>query len=115
MLYNGITIRAANEAMKLYIKGTSCRRRELLRHFNHISVVGSDVSTGHLCCDVCRESSSCSGLHCNVQLKTPVGDKIINANETPSKVREVTDAQRTLLIEKLTSMAKNIATQSRKM
>ena len=29
MLYNGITIRAANEAMKLYIKGTSCRRREL--------------------------------------------------------------------------------------
>ena len=47
-----------------------------------------------------------------MQLKTPVGDKIINANETPSKVREVTDAQRTLLIEKLTSMAKNIATQS---
>ena len=25
LLYNGITIRAANEAMKLYIKGTSCR------------------------------------------------------------------------------------------
>ena len=34
------------------------------------------------------------------------------ASSTPSKVREVTDAQRTLLIEKLTSMAKNIATQS---
>lgn len=112
LLYNGITIRAANEAMKLYIKGISCRRHELLRHFDHISVVGPYSSTGHLCCDICRESCSCSDGHCNVQLKIPVGDNNINANETPNKVREVTDAQKTLLIEKLTSMAKTIATKS---
>ena len=112
LLYNGITIRAANEAMKLYIKGTSCRRRELLRHFDYISVVGSDSPTGHLCCDFCIENCSCSDGHCNVQLKIPVGDKNINTSEIPKKVREVTDAQKTLLIEKLTIMAKTIATKS---
>ena len=38
LLYNGITIKAANEAMKSYIKGTSCRRQELLRHFDYRSL-----------------------------------------------------------------------------
>ncbi len=112
LLYNGITIRAANEAMKLYIKGTSCRWHELLKHFDYRPVAGLDNPTGHLCCDVCRESCSCSDGHCNVQLKFPVGDKNMNVTEIPNKVREVTDAQKTLLFEKLTSMAKNIATES---
>ena len=31
LLYNSITIRAANEAMKSYIRGRSCRRQSLLR------------------------------------------------------------------------------------
>ena len=45
LLYSGITIRAANEAMKLYIKGTSCRRQELLRHFDCRSIFELDRPT----------------------------------------------------------------------
>lgn len=39
--------------------------------------VEPNVVIRHFCCDVCKESFSCSVGHCNVQLKILVGDKNI--------------------------------------
>lgn len=100
--------------MKLCIRATSCRHQELLRHFQCGSTSESaNYPTGHFCCDICRESCSCSGGHCIVPLKMPIGEKNIEHGEISNNERKVTDSQKLLLTEKLTLMAKIIATQSK--
>ena len=70
LLYNGITIKAADSAMKSYVKSVRCRRNFLLEQFG-VPVSQSDFPAGHMCCDNCADSCKCQGGYCNIDLHLP--------------------------------------------
>ena len=70
LLYNGITIKAADSAMKSYVKSVRCRRNFLLEQFG-VPVSQSDFPAGHMCCDNCADSCKCQGDYCNIDLHLP--------------------------------------------
>ena len=67
LLYNGITIKAADSVMKSYVKSVRCRSKFLLRQFV-VPVSQSDFPAGHMCCDNCADSCKCQGDYCNIDL-----------------------------------------------
>ena len=75
ILFNGITIRAANDDMKEYIKDTSltCRRTALLRHFDSSP---KSKPLGYNCCDKCVKTCKCKDGGCDVNLYLPVPETI---------------------------------------
>ena len=69
LLYNSITIKAADSVMKSYVKSVRCRRKFLLEQFV-VPVSQSDFPAGHMCCDNCADSCKCQGDYCNIDADT---------------------------------------------
>lgn len=103
LLYNGITLRTADDSMKEYIKDKySCRREALLKPFDGKSDVLAKP-TGHNCCDKCTQSCKCrDGYHCDVDVFLPVGT-LDQQDEIEDGTRNVTDNQREQLNKRLTN------------
>lgn len=105
LLYNGITMRATDGDMKLYIKTDTCRRAQLLQHFHSANASTCEIS--HFCCDVCIKSCDCCDCKngsCDVEHQLPVDLKKIR----PEKVREVSDEQMKQLKNKLQYVMKRL-------
>ena len=104
LLYNSITLRAADESMKAYINNKSvCRRETMLKHFDSDVL---PVPSGHLCCDICAETCSCSGVNCDVDIFLPVGQHDIMDVEI--NTRHVTGEQKQQLNIELCNLQKKI-------
>lgn len=101
LLYNSITIRATDGDMKLYINTYACRRAQLLQHFQSVN---ASTCEGHLCCDVCAKSCNCINGYCDVELQLPVDLK----ENSPEKVRDVSDEQMKQLKNKLQYVMKKL-------
>lgn len=70
LLYNSITIKAADSVMKSYVKSVRCRRKFLLEQFV-VPISQSDFPARHMCCDNCADSCKCQGDYCNIDLHLP--------------------------------------------
>ena len=69
LLYNGLNLKAADSDMKEYVQSSTCRRKFLLKYFG---TSDSQFPSGHICCDICAESCTCQGGHCNMDLHLPI-------------------------------------------
>ena len=103
ILFNGITIRAANDDMKEYIKDTSltCRRTALFRHFDSSP---KSKPLGHNCCDKCVKTCKCKDGGCDVNLYLPVPETVC----IYKKQRTLTEEEKEKLHRKLCLLHKNI-------
>lgn len=103
LLFNGITIRAANDDMKEYIKDASltCRRTALFRHFDSCP---KSKPLGHNCCDKCAKICKCKDGGCNVNLYLPVPETIC----IYKKQRTLTEEEKKKLHRKLCLLQKNV-------
>ncbi len=103
LLFNGITLRVANDEMKEYVRDTSltCRRTALFRHFE-----GSPRCRplGHNCCDNCAKSCKCKDGDCDVNLHLTVQE----TRHSYQKRRTITEEDKGKLHRKLCLMHKNI-------
>lgn len=103
LLYNSITVRATDADMKLYINTETCRRAQLLQHFQNAN---ASTCEGHLCCDVCVKSCNCkTDESCDVELHLPVVELKEN---TSGRVREVSDEHKKQLKNKLQFIMKRL-------
>ena len=98
-----ITIRAADDDMKEYVRDTSltCRRIALFQHF------GSSPKSkplGHNCCDKCAKTCKCNDGGCNFNLYLPVPETICIYKEQ----RTLTEEDKNKLHKDLCLLHKNI-------
>lgn len=108
LLYDNITIRAADDNMREYIKGNSCRRNIILKHFD--SPTTSSVSVKHRCCDVCLTECKCNNGSCDEQLFSlgAYGLTALNKDIIMLTTRTITEDQMTLLNDKLVKYCKKL-------
>ena len=105
LLYNGVTIRTADDCMKEYISGKYvCRREALLQHFD-----GNVTSKppGHMCCDKCSETCTFKGTYCDKDVYLQVGI-VCKTMDVASASRLVSDKQMEQLERRLWQMRKAI-------
>ena len=85
-------MRAADDDVKFYVKGTACRRTALFKHFEGTL---ENTTSGHHCCDICAKTCKCNDQVCAVSLLLPVGKAAKNGDSgnMHQAVRDVTDDQ----------------------
>ena len=108
LLYNRLTLKVADSAMKEYVKTDSCRRKVLLGYFD--SKLPSVLPTGHSCCDNCSLSCKCQGSHCDVDLNLPSDQELFSVNE--EQYRNVSHDQVSNLTSKLRLLQKKLMMKS---
>lgn len=108
-LYSGVTMRAADDAMKAYVENTnSCRRAVLLQYFDGKSDDRSRPK-GHQCCDICAELCRCQEVYyCGKDLHLPVAIDEGDDEATNKTPRTVTDSQKEELKIKLSELQKQL-------
>ena len=69
LLYNGLNLKAADSVMKQYVQLSTCRRKFLLKYFG---TSHTQFPSGQICSDICAESCTCQGGHCNMDFHLPI-------------------------------------------
>ena len=100
LLYNGLNLKAADSDMKEYVQSSTCRRKFLLKYFG---TSHSRFPSGHICCDICAESCTCQGVHCNMDLHLPI---LLEEEEEDS--RAICNEKLLELKEKLNALKKTL-------
>jgi len=104
ILYHGILLGHVDGHMKQYINTKTCRRKELLKHFN-VSIQEHEVP--HLCCDNCALKCKCGLPDCKTVAVFPM--KEAGSSEPASVKRSIVNAdQRKAVDGRLTLYCKSI-------
>lgn len=104
ILYNGLLTSHCDEQMKELIKSKSCRRQCIVNLFSASNPELSTCGESCRCCDNCSHICNCSNPIELVQFGKD--EKLVSL--VKGKKREVTDAQRHVLLEKIANYRKSL-------
>ena len=102
VLYSSLMMKHCSEETKSYLRESStCRRKILLKNFDVDLEKLPAAEPAHYCCDFCQKHCKCQGDCCDfVFFKSQITD--FQEGSTDCLSREVSDAQRASLCQKLT-------------
>ena len=106
VLYSSLMMKQCSEEIKSYVRESStCRRKILLKNFDVDLEKLPAAEPAHNCCDFCKKNCKCQGDCCDfVFFKSLFTD--IQEGPTDCLSREVSDAQRASLRQKLNYLKK---------
>ncbi|XP_068722286.1 ATP-dependent helicase wrn-1-like isoform X2 [Montipora capricornis] len=101
LYYKPYHLAHCDKEMRDYVKATSCRRKELLKHFKEKEAT---LDVMHKCCDFCTQLCKCQGADCVMQLEAE--ENVDTSLPLESLSRTVESEERELFIELLKDIDK---------
>ena len=101
LYYKPYHLAHCDKEMRDYVKATSCRRNELLKHFKEKEAA---LDVMHKCCDFCTQLCKCQGADCVMQLEAE--ENVDTRLPGESLSHTVESEERELFIELLKDMGK---------